>query len=98
MASGCMYFALMFDTCIVRNTVKRTVNKRSQGASERKTSTKLTPDTTPGAVSDSETRRGTFSGATKRYQQLTEIETLPAAYRDRDATIDLHKTRAMTLT
>ena len=64
------------------------MSKRSQGASERKTSTKLTPDTTPGAVSDSETRRGTFSGA----------QTIPEAYRDRDATIDLHKTIAMTLT
>ena len=52
------------------------MNKESQGASERKTSTKLTPDTTPGVVSDSEKRRGMFSGATKRYQQLTEIETL----------------------
>ena len=87
----CMYFALLLDTAKHSRCRLDTVNKESQGASEQKTSTKRTLDTTTAVVSDSETRRKTFSGEKHNYQ------TIPS-YRERDATIDLHKTLALATT
>ena len=87
----CMYFALLLDTAKHSNCRLDTVNKQSQGASEQKTSTKRTLDTTTAVVSDSETCSKTFSGEKHNYQ------TIPS-YRERDATIDLHKTIALATT